>query len=170
MCRTHHIGLIAVGTHGPGILERLIGSSAATILHGITYSVLACPPPPVSDRVRLRLQATDTMALPRQDEWGGLLAEVSTRNAGRMASLEIDDPDVGAQMQAVGLRLTGAAFDPHDGRVELMFGNAPHSTQHLTHTIGGVKSVALLRGPDGRDRALEIQQKRGSAILTFAPA
>jgi hypothetical protein len=45
--------------------------------------------------------------------------------------------------------------------------NAPHSTQHLTHTIGGVKTVALLRAPDGRDRALEIHQQHGSAILTF---
>ena len=171
--RKHHVGIVAVGTHGSGVLERLLGSSAATILHGASYSVLACPPPPVGDRARLWLQATDTVTLARQDEWGGLLAEVSKRNAGRTASLEIDDPEVGAQMQAVGLRLAGAAYDPHDGRVELMLGNAPnapnapHSTQHLTHTIGGVKTVALLRAPDGRDRALEIHQQHGSAILTF---
>jgi hypothetical protein len=115
------------------------------------------------------LQAAGTVTLARKDEWPRLLAEVSKRNTGRTASLEIDDPDMGAQMQAVGLRLTGAAYDPHDGRIELMFGNAPHSTQHLTHTIGNVKRVALLRGPDGRDRALEVHQQHGSAILTFAP-
>ncbi len=167
--QSHRIGMVAVGTHGPKLLERLLGSGAAIILHGITYSVLACPPPPVADRVRLRLEASDTVTVPRQDEWGTLLAEVSTRNAGRKSSLEIDDLDLGAQMQAVGLRLTGAAYDPHGGLVELMFGNAPPSTQHLTHTIGDVKSVALLRAPDGRDRALEIHQQRGSVILTFAP-
>ena len=167
--RKHHVGMVAAGTHGPGVLERLIGSSVATILHDASFSVLACPPPPASDRARLRLLATDTVTLPRQDEWAGLLAEVSTRNAGRTVSLEIDDPDVGAQMQAVGLRLAGAAYDPHDGRVELMLGNGPNATQHLTHTIGGVKSVALLRGADGWDRALEVHQQHGSAILTFAP-
>jgi hypothetical protein len=63
--------------------------------------------------------------------------------------------------------LAGAAYDPHDGRVELMLGNGPNSTQHLTHTIGCVKNVALLRGGDSRDRALEIHQQHGSAILTF---
>ena len=166
----HRIRMVAVGTHGPGVLARLLGSSAAVILHDPSYSVLACPPPPAGDRARLQLQATDTVSLPRQDEWAGLLAEVSTRNAGRTVSLEIDDPDLGAQVQAVGLRLAGAAYDPHDKQVELMLENAPHSTHHLTHTVGYVKKVALLGGADGRDRALEIHQQHGSTILTFSLA
>ena len=168
--RQHHIAMVAVGTHGPNVLERLIGSGAATILHDASYSVLACPPPPVGDRARLQLQTTDTVTLPRPDEWASLLSEVSTRNAGRTASLEIDDPDIGAQMQAVGLPFAGVAYDRHDGRVELMFGNAPRSMQHLTHMIGAITKVALLRGSDGRDRALEIHQQHGSTIVTFASA
>jgi len=167
--RAQGAGLIAVGTHGPGVWERLfVGSSASSILHAAKSSVLACPPPPAADRVRLQLQATDTVTLPRQDDWQTFLTDVSTRNAGRTASLEIDDPDLGAQIQGVGLRFTGAAYDPHDDRVELMFGSGPHSTQHLTHTIGSVTNLALLGGADGRDRALEVHQQRESTILTFA--
>ena len=101
---------------------------------------------------------------------GASTPEVSTRNAGRTVSLEINDPDLGAQVQAVGLRLAGAAYDPHDKQVELTLENAPHSTHHLTHTVGYVKKVALLGGADGRDRALEIHQQHGSTILTFSLA
>lgn len=168
--RTRGVGLVAVGTHGPSVLQRLfVGCTAAGILHAAECSVLACPPPAAADRLQLQLEAADTVTMPRRDDWAALLTEVSTHNAKRTASLEIDDPDIGAQIQGAGLQFMGATSDPHDGRVELMLASGQHRTQHLTRTISGVESVALYRGPDGRDRALEVRQKHGATILTFAP-
>jgi nucleotide-binding universal stress UspA family protein len=81
-------GLIAVGTHGPNILERLfVGSSAVTVLHAAQCSVLACPPPPAADRIQLLLEATDTVTAASREDWATLLDDISARNTDRTVSV-----------------------------------------------------------------------------------
>jgi hypothetical protein len=82
-------------------------------------------------------------------------------------AVEIDDPGLGAQAVTRGFALLGAAWDPHDGRVDLMLGDPGDRRRHLTRSVGDVRSIGVLSGPDGRDVALRIEHGRGQTIVTF---
>lgn len=161
--------LIAIGTHGPTILERIfVGSSAAGVLHGAECSVLASPPPPIGVDVFLQ-RAMGTVAADKPGAWATLLDGITTRNAGRLVTIEIDDPSLGAQVQGAGLVFRGAAYDHHDGRVEVMLDDKPPGGGHLTRTIGHVDSIGLLVEPGGRDQAIQIRSGVASTLVRFGP-
>jgi hypothetical protein len=71
--------------------------------------------------------------------------------------LEEDSPTLGAQTEQHDYPLRGVAFDPRDGRIEIMMGDMASTERHITRTIDLPKSVDLLLGPDGRDDALRIR-------------
>ena len=53
--------LIAVGTHGPRLLERIfLGSVASSVLHTAPQTVLAAPPPPAGEALDLWRRITHT--------------------------------------------------------------------------------------------------------------
>ena len=99
--------------------------------------------------------------------WAEVLTTFTRRNAGRRASLEVDDPDYGLLIQEHGYPLLGVAYDHHDTRVEIMLGDLTGTRRHLTRGISDVHSVDLLRGVGGRDRALRIAHGRGQTLLTL---
>jgi len=101
-------------------------------------------------------------------EWSAKLNEFTNRNIGRRGTLEVDDPDIGAQAQEHDYPLLGAAYDPHDGRVELMFGELGDVGRHLTRSIGDVDEIDTLTNDRGRDVALRISHGAGQTLLTFA--
>ena len=99
--------------------------------------------------------------------WAEELMTFTRRNAGRRASLEVDDPDYGLLMQEHGYPLLGAAYDHHDKRVEIMLGDLKGTRRHLTRGISNVHSVDVLRDPHGRDRVLRVSHGRGQTLLTL---
>ena len=68
-----------------------------------------------------------------------------------------------------GYALLGAAYDPHDGRVELMLGSSREGGAHLSRGIRGVESVSVLCDDEARDLGLSIRHGRGQTILLFGP-
>ncbi len=164
-----NVDLIAVGTHGPTILERLfVGSSATGLLHGAVCTVLASPPPLPTEALALR-RAMGSVSTSDREMWSRLLDGVTARNAGRRVNIEIDDPTIGAQVQGVGLTFRGAAYDHRDRRVDLMLNDDGEGRRHLTRTIANVESLGLVTRSNGRDEALHVRSGLGSTLMTFAP-
>src|SRR5262249_41743541 len=148
--------LIATGSHGHGFVARLlIGSVATRIVRCSTCSVLTVPHAAAMTRARITAEPPVAMVLP-QSEWVSQLDDFSRGNFGRRGSLEVDDPDIGAQAQESAYPLLGATFDVHDQKLELMFGQVGHGKAHLTRNIGGVSSIDILRDDHGRDLALRV--------------
>lgn len=160
--------LITVGSHGPGCVERcFVGSVAANILYLAACSVLAVPEAPAEERVRLEVWMAGTVLFTGPVRWAELLEAFSRRNAGRHVSVAIDDPKLGAQMNASGYALRGVAYDGNDRRVEIMLGNALGETADVTCIIEEVVSLSIAAAHDGRDRALEVRHVRGHTLVVF---
>jgi len=162
--------LIAVGTHGPGIVERFfIGSVAGTILELAGTTVLACPAPQKVDLPDLEPKTSGTALSEVPETWRTWLDDFSKRNAGRPVTVEVDDPSIGAQVQARGYLLQGAACDPSDHSIEIMLGHMAGADAHLTRRIDEVASVAISTDVRGRDAALEIRHGEGRTLVMFKP-
>ena len=160
--------LIATGSHGHGFVARmLIGSVTTRIVRCSTCSVLTVPHTAVMTRVRTTVEPPVVTTVP-VPKWSEELDEFTRRNIGRRGVLEVDDPEIGAQAQEFDYPLLGATYDPHDKRVNLMFGAPENVTHHLTRGIAGVSSVDILRDEAGRDLAIRIAHGTGQTLLTFA--
>jgi nucleotide-binding universal stress UspA family protein len=160
--------LIATGSHGYGFVARmLIGSVTTRILRCSTCSVLCVPHAAAMTRLRVHAEPSQVTTIPRPD-WGPEMDAFTRRNIGRRGTLEVDDPDIGAQAQESDYPLLGATFDPHDQRLELMFGQLGDVGHHLTRSIGHVGEIDTLTNESGQDIALRIVHGTGQTLLTFA--
>ncbi len=160
--------LIATGSHGRGFLARmLVGSVTTRIVRCSTCSVLSVPHAAVMTHVRTTAEPPSIELIP-DERWATELAEFSRRNLGRRGTLEIDDLDIDAQAQAFDFPFAGVDWDRNDERVEIMLGDASRSGRHLTHSVSGVTSVAVMRDEHGRDLALRIAHGMGLTLFTFA--
>jgi len=160
--------LIATGSHGRGFMARmLVGSVTTRILRTATCSVLCVPHRAAMTRMRTTAEPPVVHSL-AESEWITTLDEFTRRNIGRRGTLEVDDPEIGAQAQENDYPLLGATYDPHDDHVVLMFGELGDVCRHLTRSIGGVAGIDVLRDGRGRDLALRIAHGAGQTLLTFA--
>lgn len=163
--RAHAIDLIVTGSRGASILDRiLMGSTSRGLVHGVPCAVLVV-------RTPANLAVPYTLldrnhGIPR-DQWAGELQAFTKRNLGRRASIEVDDPELGAQAQESDYPLLGVAFDHQDQRVEIMVGDLTGAARHLTRGIGTVTSIDLLKDARGRDWILRIAHGDGQTILTL---
>ena len=161
--------LIATGSHGHGFIARmLVGSVATRLVRCSTCSVLTVPFSAVMTQVGIPVAPPVVQAVPH-GEWGRQLDEFSRRNVGRRGTLEVDDPEIGAQAQEFDYPLRGATYDSHDQRVTLMFGEWGWGAPHLTRGIAGATAVDVLQDERGRDLALRVAHGAGQTLLTFAP-
>jgi nucleotide-binding universal stress UspA family protein len=159
---------IATGSHGHGFVARmLVGSVTTRILRCSTCSVLCVPHAAAMTRARITVEPSVVTTLERP-EWSAKLDDFTHRNIGRRGTLEVDDPDIGAQAQEHDYPLLGATYDPHDGCVELMFGELGNVGRHLTRSIGDVDEIDTLTNVRGQDIALRIAHGAGQTLLTFA--
>ena len=157
--------LVVVGTHGPRLLERVfLGSVASSVVHSAAQTVLAVPPPSSTEALELWLRITGTATSAEPSEWTGALNDFTRRNAGRRATIEVDDPDIGAQMLGRGA-LVGVTYDPHDRRVEIMVGDAHRARRHLMHSIPKVESIAMTSDDHSASEALELRHGRGHTLV-----
>ena len=158
--------LIVTGSRGGGLMNRLlVGSTATGIIRGANCAVLAVPAARGSDRMVGVAEVSEDPGV--KGHWAEELSAFTKRNAGRRASLEVDDPDYGLLMQEHDYPLLGVAYDHHDQRVEIMLGDFKGTRRHLTRGIGNVRSVDVLRDARGRDRVLRIAHGRGQTLLTL---
>jgi len=91
------------------------------------------------------------------------------RNAGRRTWIEVDDPLIGAQEQGHGLPLMGIAYDRKDKRLQIMLGQFGGPGPHLTHTMGDIVRVDLVRDDCGRDVLLRVAQPEVQTLLRVEP-
>lgn len=160
--------LIATGSAGLGFFDRLIvGSVATRLLRRATTSVLMVPRPPAAEVARIEQKLANTTESTDPALWPAMLEQFTARNAARATQLEVDDPDLGAQLQQSGYTLLGVSYDRRDDRLAIMLGAPAGGTGHLTHTVGGVTSIAVLTGPQQRDLALQARHGRGQTILSI---
>lgn len=159
--------LIVTGSRGAGLVDRiLVGSTATGLLRGARCAVLAVPAgaagrelawPPSKER--LHVPSTN---------WADELDAFTKRNIGRLAALEVDDPELGAQAQEHDYPFQGATWDRHDERVDIMLGDLKGTRRHLTRSIGGVTAIDILKDQKDRDWILRIAHGRGQTILTLS--
>jgi nucleotide-binding universal stress UspA family protein len=157
--------LIVAGTHGRGILGRILGGETiAKLVRGARRSILVLP-------AAAAFQGFDQSGPERESrdertDWSQTLNDFSRRNAGRRGRLEVDDPTIGAQVEMTGYRFLGAVYDAPSKRAQLMFGNGGWEGPHLVRGISNIKWVEVLSGGNGeRDRVLSIASDDGQTLL-----
>ena len=164
--------MITVGPHGHDFFARLVvGDVSGRMLRTSGCSVLAYPRRAVDAEHEATLAAAAARRDARilADEWPVQLAEFDSRNVGRRARLEIDTLDMGAQTELSGYAFYGAAYDPHDQALAVMFGDASGGDSHLTHAIRGVRAIDILQDPSDPDLdlALRIGHEGGQTLVVF---
>jgi hypothetical protein len=161
--------MISTGTHGRGFVARtLIGSVTTNLLRGATCAVLAMPRDPLPARAPTAEDAAAGRTFESPMAWSGLLKDFTRRNAGRRTILEVDDIELGAQMQEYNYPLLGASYSERDGHFDLMLGDRFAGGRHLTRTMDGVIAVDVITDGTGRDVALRVQHGESHTLLTFA--
>ena len=158
--------LIIVGQRRRSMLWRWIDKGLATrLLRGSTASLLVVPRPRWEESRARSGSRTETLADPK--EWPSRLADLSRRNAGRQVTLEVDDPDFGAQAQATNFPFLGMDYDRTDDRLAIMLGDQGGGASHITHSIASPVVVEILEGRDGRTAAVRIEEVTGQTLLMF---
>jgi nucleotide-binding universal stress UspA family protein len=158
--------LIITGSRGAGLIDRmLVGSTATGLIRGARCAVLAIPS--ATGESRLAWPATGNRISVDRANWAAELDAFTKRNIGRLAALEVDDPELGAQAQEHDYPFLGATWDHHDERVEVMLGDFEGVGRHLTRGIAGVTGLNVLRDEAGRDWVLRIEHAPGQTILAF---
>ena len=160
--------LVAVGTRGPRLLERIfVGSVASSVVHAAPQTVLAVPPPPTGEAFELWRRIAGTATSVHPGDWGAALDAFTRRNIGRWAVVEVHDPEIGAQTLGRGA-LSGATYDPHDERVEIMIGDAARANHHCMHAVAGVDSIAMTAKERTQTEVLELRHGRGHTLVFVA--
>jgi hypothetical protein len=145
--------LVAAGTYGLNAVERLlVGSVSTAIVRRAGTAVLACREPDAREVARIERALFGVTEQADQAACAALLADATARNAGRRDAL----------VQERGYAFLGAAYDRHDRRVELMFGDPDEPTRHVTHSVGREGAVQVTTGADGRDAALRVEHREGT--------
>ena len=164
--RSVNADMIVTGSRGVGLIDRLlVGSTATGILRGAECGVFAVPSR--SGEQRLVWPATGNRVSLDPARWAAELDAFTKRNIGRAASLEVDDPEMGAQAQEHDWPLLGLTWDHHDERVDIMLGDFEGVGRHLTRGIAGVTRIDLLKDETGRDWIVRIVHGRGQTLLSL---
>jgi len=156
--------LIVAGTHGRGVLGRMLGGETiAKLVRGARRSVLVLPAAAAFQRFDPAGSASTSRDA--HSDWAQALDDFSRRNAGRRGRLEVDDPAVGAQVEMTGYHFLGASYDAPSKRAQLMFGSTDSLGPHLVRGISNIKSIDVLAGAEDRGSALSIVSDSGQTLL-----
>jgi hypothetical protein len=107
-----------------------------------------------------------TTEIPRE-EWTAFFDRFSRQHEAWLATLEVFDPEMGAQEKAHDLPFKGITVDSENGalgtRVTISLGKTPEP--QVTHTVAGATRVWLEQTPAGANAALEIESADGAKTL-----
>lgn len=109
----------------------------------------------------------NTRRIPRE-EWPSFFKNLSQRQEGWEATLEVFGPDIGDQIEERRMYLTGLSAEVSAEKngadqIAIMFGGRPG--KHLTHTIVSPIEVDLQQTDLGIDSALQIKSADGNTSL-----
>ena len=158
--------LIVVGVKRRRGRARAVGGRmAGRVIRQASCSVLIVPNViPTEVKATQPAGATDIVADARL--WSTTLRDFTARNAGRIVTLEVDDPEIGALVEASHYPLLGADYDHRDNSLTITLGDTRGLERHLTRTISKPQSVSVL-SVAGRDTALAVKHGGGQTLLTF---
>lgn len=158
--------LVVVGVRRRRGRARAIGGRmAARIIRHTTCSILVLPD--ITGKApAFEVPAGATNVLQDKKMWSEALRDFTSRNAGRIVNLEVDDPEAGALMEAMAYPFLGADYDHKDGRLTITLGYTRGLERHLSRTIVDPEKVAVL-SINGRDTALSVSHNGGQTLLTF---
>ncbi|HEX6574947.1 MAG TPA: universal stress protein [Gemmatimonadaceae bacterium] len=158
--------LIVVGVRRRAGRSRAIGGRmAARVLRNAQCSVLVLPDSIEKPKlVQPSAGTTDVIQDPIM--WSDALRGFTSRNAGRIVNLEVDDLDAGSLMEATAYPLIGADYDRKSGRLTISLGSTHGVERHLTRSITHPEKVAVL-SVNGRDTALSVTHGGGQTLVTF---
>jgi hypothetical protein len=86
---------------------------------------------------------------------------------GRVAALDVNDPDAELSTQERGSVLFGVEFDPQRDCVEIILGEANGRRRRLTRVIPNPSALCELLGPSGDEEGLHIAHGTGETLLTI---
>jgi nucleotide-binding universal stress UspA family protein len=158
--------LIVVGVRRRRGRARAIGGRmAARVMRRASCSVLVIPAM-TRQPSRLEVPAGATHVIHDSKLWSNALREFTARNSGRTVNLEVDDPEVGALVEATEYPFLGADYDHRDGRLTITLGYTRGLERHLSRSVTNPESVAIL-SINGRDTALSVAHSGGQTLMTF---
>jgi len=158
--------LIVVGVKRRSGRARAIGGRmAGRVIRQASCSILIVPN--VVSTTTAKTAPFDTTDVIRDSRlWSVALKEFTSRNAGRIVNLEVNDPEIGALVEASNYPLLGADYDHRNGSLTLTLGDTHGLGHHLSRTISNPESVAIL-SVEHRDTALSVSHTGGQTLLTF---
>ena len=158
--------LIVVGVKRRRGRARAVGGRmAGRVIRQATCCVLIVPNLiPTEAKLAELPGGTDVMQDSRL--WSPALRDFTSRNAGRIVSLEVDDPEIGALVEASHYPLLGVDYDHRDNSLTITLGDTRGLERHLTRTISKPQTVSIL-SVNGRDTALAVAHGGGQTLLTF---
>lgn len=158
--------LVVVGVRRRRGKSRAIGGRmAGKVLRSAECSVLISPNI-IANEIEGLATGGDTETIRDPRSWSAALGRFTARNAGRIVNLEVDDPEIGALMEATSYPFLGADYDHKDDRLTITLGNMHNLDRHLSRTIVKPESIAILSVND-RDSALAVRHSGGQTLLTF---
>jgi hypothetical protein len=105
----------------------------------------------------------DTYELPR-DRWRSYFDDLSRGLATVQATVEIDGPDLGAQVQAEGLVLSGISYDDRDD--VLVVGLSPGgATESLEHLVSSPRRIRVESSDAILPSTIEVEDADGERTL-----
>lgn len=155
------IELLVAGSHGLSFVGRLLmGSVSTRLVRGAHVPVLVIPPSDLAQEVIDQEGGSEEI-----HPWVAEMEEFSKANAGRRTTLELDDPEIGAQQCGKNFPLWGVDYDPRRDRINIMLGRSGTVEGHLTHSIPGPKDLRVERDDRGRPQALQVRLEKGQVVL-----
>lgn len=156
--------LVVVGSYRRGLFRRLAtGTMASRVLRSSPCPVLIVP-----ESCEITLTPSAVPAPVRREEMEARIREITARNTGRRAVVEIDNPAIGAQALAFDYCFLGMDYDRRSDRVHIYLGEiGDGGERHITHSVGAPESVEVLLALDGRDQVVRIADGAGQALVTF---
>ncbi len=111
----------------------------------------------------LRREMADTDELPR-DRWRVYFDDLSRGLTTTQATVEIDGPDLGAQVQAEGLLLSGISYDDRDD--VLVVGLSPGgAAESLEHLVSNPQRIRVESSDGLLPSAIEVEDAEGERTL-----
>ncbi|MGK2963536.1 MAG: universal stress protein, partial [Gemmatimonadaceae bacterium] len=159
--------LVVVGILRRRGKERAVsGRLAGRMMRHLDTSVLIVPGMEDSAIASITLKGGVTEVLQNAGEWSGAMKAFTARNAGRVCTLEIDDPEIGALVEARSYPLRGVDYDHRDGRLTITVGDSTGTERHLTRSVPAPDSISIL-SVGGKDTAMSVAHGAGQTLLTF---
>ena len=101
-----------------------------------------------------------------RNQWPSFFDGFSRRHEGWLVTLEVFQPQIGAQVEGRDLSLDGLTAElgkGHKGKIVIMIGG--HPNQHVTHTVLNPVEVSLEHTEEGANHALAIKSADNALTL-----